>query len=189
MTAEPRPVGREESVRGLEVGGRSEGVLPAKVSDSSRCAAQSCGHVAPRAWPRNDTQDVQPPSPIRPGSRVPFFRAVAPCAPTGTPIPEALWRMAVGVASKHGVSQASVALRLDYYTLKRRLAATEVEPAKPSTAEFVELSMPASNHGGRCQVEIADALGDTMRIEVFGLCTIALATFVRAVAGREPCSR
>ena len=89
----------------------------------------------------------------------------------GTPIPEALWRMAVGVASKHGVSQASLALRLDYYALKRRLAATEGSPAQSSTTEFVELSMPASNHVGRCQVEIRDALGDTMRIDVSGLCT------------------
>lgn len=97
--------------------------------------------------------------------------------------------MAADVASKHGVSQASLALRLDYYALKRRLPATEVEPAKASTTEFVELSMPASSHVGRCQVEIRDALGDTMRIEVSGLCARELAMFVRAVAGREPCSR
>jgi len=97
--------------------------------------------------------------------------------------------MAVGVASKHGVSQASLALRLDYYAVKRRLAATGGAPVKPSTTEFVELSMPASSHVGRCQVEIRDALGDALRIDVSGLCARDLATFVRAVAGREPCSR
>jgi len=43
--------------------------------------------------------------------------------------------MAVGLASKHGVSQTSLALRLDYYALKRRLAATELEPAKPSSSK------------------------------------------------------
>jgi len=57
--------------------------------------------------------------------------------------------MAVGVASKHGVSQASLALRLDYYAVKRRLAATGGAPVKPSTTEFVELSMPATHSPDR----------------------------------------
>jgi hypothetical protein len=107
----------------------------------------------------------------------------------GTPIPEALWRMALELASKYGVSQASLALHLDYYAVKRRLTATGGVQTKPSTTEFVELSMPSSSHVGRCQVEIRDTLGDTLRIDVSGLCARDLATFVRAVAGREPCSR
>jgi hypothetical protein len=99
--------------------------------------------------------------------------------------------MAVGVASKRGVSQAALALRLDYYAVKRRLEEAGDTLAKRSTTEFVELSMPASSHVGRCQVQvqIRDALGDTLRIEVSGLSARDLATFVRAVAGREPCSR
>lgn len=109
--------------------------------------------------------------------------------PRGTKIPEALWRMAIGLAAEHGVSRASQALHLDYYALKRRLAATGANPTELSSAEFVELSLPATSHGGRCQVEIKDMLGDALRIDVSGLCAKDLATFVRAVAGREPCSR
>ena len=97
--------------------------------------------------------------------------------------------MAVGVATKHGVSQASLALHLDYYALKRRLAAIGSTQANPLATEFVELSLTAGSHVGRCQVEMRDALGDTLRIDVSGLCARDLATFVRAVAGREPCSR
>ena len=39
----------------------------------------------------------------------------------GTRIPEGLWKLAVKLASTHGVCRTSSMLRLDYYSLKRRL--------------------------------------------------------------------
>lgn len=108
--------------------------------------------------------------------------------PRGARIPEGLWSMVVGLAAEHGVSQASQALRLDYYAVQRRLAASGAVRSKPSAHEFVELSMPAADVG-RCQVEVRDEVGDAMRIDVSGLCAKDLAVFVRAVAGRDSCSR
>lgn len=107
----------------------------------------------------------------------------------GARIPEALWRMALGLAAEHGVGQASQALHVDYYALQRRLAAAGARSAEVSATEFVEVSLPASGHVGRCQVEIKDASGDALRIDVSGLCAKDMAIFVRAIAGREPCSR
>jgi hypothetical protein len=41
----------------------------------------------------------------------------------------------------------------------------------------------------RCQFELRDDLGDGVRVDVSGLSAKDLATFVRAVAGRDTCSR
>ena len=87
-----------------------------------------------------------------------------------TRIPEALWASAVKVAGKYGVCRTSRALRLDYYSLKKRVEATgplgeqapghqsaeggsgraaDRAPAARSAAgkihrgEFIELALPA----------------------------------------------
>ena len=105
--------------------------------------------------------------------------------PRGARIPAVLWRTAVDLARSHGVSKTSQTLHLDYYAVQRRLA--ETEPKRPTVAaEFIELSLPASAHVPRCQLEISDASGGAMRIELSGLSAKDLATFVRTVAGREP---
>jgi hypothetical protein len=99
-----------------------------------------------------------------------------------------LWQMALSAASRHGVSKTSQTLRLDYYALQRRLAAnTAARPSAP--AEFIEVSLPRSSHGPRCQLEIRDSIGAAMRIDLTGLSAKDLATFVRAVAGHDPCCK
>ena len=42
-------------------------------------------------------------------------------------IPEALWEMAVKLAAKHGVHRTSRTLKLDYYSLKKRVLAAAVD--------------------------------------------------------------
>jgi hypothetical protein len=96
--------------------------------------------------------------------------------------------MALDLARRHGVNKASQALSLDYYGVKRRLEATPAQ-AGPAPSEFVELSLPTSGHRVRCQFELRDDLGDGVRVDVSGLSAKDLATFVRAVAGRDTCSR
>jgi hypothetical protein len=105
--------------------------------------------------------------------------------PRGERIPLALWGSAVDLARSHGVSRTSQALHLDYYSLQRRLAETEPERLA-HTAEFVEVSLPPLSHASRCQVEICDPEGGKVRVDLSGLSARELASFVRAVSGKEP---
>jgi hypothetical protein len=105
--------------------------------------------------------------------------------PRGARIPAVLWRAAVALARRHGVSKTSLALHLDYYALQRRLA--EPEPRRQrQEAGFVEVTLPWSVGGARCQVELCDPGGRQVRVDLAGLSAAELAAFVRAVCGREP---
>ena len=111
--------------------------------------------------------------------------------PRGARIPPDLWQEALELAAEHGVSKTSQWLRLDYYAVQRRLAARQAKTpaaARP-LAEFVEVSLPARGPFGRCQVEMCDSGGEAMRIEISGLSATDMATFVRAVTGREQCCK
>ena len=103
----------------------------------------------------------------------------------GERIPADLWRTATDLARRHGVSKASQALHLDYYALQRRLG-EGLAKSGAREAAFVELSLPATAPGGGCEVEICDASGAKVRVEVAGLSAAELATFVRTICGREP---
>jgi hypothetical protein len=92
--------------------------------------------------------------------------------------------VAAELARSHGVSRTSQALRLDYYALQRHLGGSECEP-DAAAAEFVEVSLPSGACGGCCQLEFADPGGGQLRVRAWGLSARELATFVRAVAGRE----
>lgn len=86
------------------------------------------------------------------------------------------------------MSKTSQTLHLDYYGVQRRLL--ESAPKRSAAAaEFIELSLPGSPHVPRCQLELSDSNGGALRIDVSGLSAKDLATFVRTVSGREPCSR
>ena len=104
----------------------------------------------------------------------------------GTPIPEPLWRAAVGVAKKHGVSRISRALRLDYYALKRRLEAAPRQHPAPERAggRFIEIPLRAVSGGPACVVEVEDPRGARLRMELQGMGPQELAGLVRSVWGR-----
>ena len=68
-------------------------------------------------------------------------------------IPERLWASAVKAAGRYGVSQASRVLRLDYYSLKKRVEAAGLTgesaaggagrvAGRASAAGFIELATP-----------------------------------------------
>ena len=86
-----------------------------------------------------------------------------------TRIPVALWKLAVKVASRHGVSRTATALKLDYYALKDRLLAEPVLAAEPGRssppAGFTELT-PGPLFPSPCGLEISDRTGSTLRIEL-----------------------
>lgn len=107
----------------------------------------------------------------------------------GMRIPPELWAAAVEMVAVHGACRVAGKLTLDYDMLKRRVAmaggnvtATELAP------RFVELfapagAMPAQSAQPGCVVEMANARGARMRVELNGhglvglsaLCTAFLA--------------
>lgn len=85
----------------------------------------------------------------------------------GTRIPNKLWSLAVKLADGHGLNRTASVLGLDYYSLKKRVAArksgsTSVPPA------FIELSPPPLGASGECVVEFEDGAGASMRVHLRG---------------------
>ncbi len=108
--------------------------------------------------------------------------------PRGERIPAALWQAAADLARRHGVSSTSMALSLDYYALQRRVGGGAREHAAETAAEpeFVELALPATRAAtSSCRVELRDAAGAPVRLDLSGWSAPDLATFVRAIAGRR----
>ena len=90
----------------------------------------------------------------------------------GTRIPKSLWALAVELASTHGVCQTAATLRLDYYGLKKRLAAKASQPSTPSTPSprpaFFELAASTLVTPGECVIEFENAAGSRMRVHLQG---------------------
>jgi hypothetical protein len=112
-----------------------------------------------------------------------------------TRIPEPLWASAVKLAGTYGIHRTARALRVDYYTLKKRLeeaavvekrveAASAVTasrvPAGAAGATFVELPAAAWPGSGECTVELEDARGAKMRVQVKGFGAPDLAALSRS---------
>jgi len=83
-------------------------------------------------------------------------------------IPEALWKVAAGLASEFGVHRTSRALRLNYEELKRRWSSSGEGKAKPSAeaeaSSFVPLIAPGLV-GGEGAAEYKGVDGTWMRVE------------------------
>ncbi len=97
----------------------------------------------------------------------------------GRVIPADLWRRATELARAHGVHRTAVALRLDYYSLRRR-----VEEGVPGpTAAFVDIG-PASVPS-ECVMEIEDARGPKLRMQLRGFSARDLAMVARSLVLRR----
>ncbi len=79
-------------------------------------------------------------------------------------IPEPLWAAAVKMVGQYGLHRTARALRVDYYSLKRRV---EEAGSEPGRATFVEVTAAASGVG-ECLVELEGADGAKMRIHLKG---------------------
>ena len=87
-----------------------------------------------------------------------------------SPIPDALWVSAVELARGQGVHRTARALRLNYYSLKKRLAAAEGSPYRsPQKATFIELFPPGVDGTSACTIEMENARGEKMKIHLPGL--------------------
>ncbi len=99
----------------------------------------------------------------------------------GTRIPEALWRAAVEAARECGVSKTAQALGLDYYALKKRLEPTlEVSESEPVAGrEFLEIPLFAT--APECVLEMQDAHGARLRVELRGSAAAHCQTLAQAL--------
>ena len=93
----------------------------------------------------------------------------------GEHIPPALWAAAVGMAREHGLHRIAHELRIDHDGLKRRM---ERAGTVARGTQFVELfAAPAAAGAGvrECVVELENARGAKMRVELNGKGLVGLA--------------
>ena len=85
----------------------------------------------------------------------------------GTRIPDKLWSLAVKLADAHGLNRTASVLRLDYYSLKKRVEARNSDSTSVPPA-FIELSPPSLAASGECVIEFEDGAGASMRVHLRG---------------------
>ncbi|MDA1052609.1 MAG: hypothetical protein O3C40_19305 [Planctomycetota bacterium] len=85
----------------------------------------------------------------------------------GTRIPDELWSLAVKLAEGHGLNRTASVLRLDYYSLKKRIEARNSDVTSLPPA-FIELSPPSLAVSGECVVEFEDGAGASLRVHLRG---------------------
>ena len=86
-------------------------------------------------------------------------------------IPDGLWASAVKMAGTFGLNRTARALRLDYYAFKKRIErqpATVPHPPAKTASTFLELPLPASAGSCDCTLELENASGLKMRVQVKG---------------------
>ena len=106
-------------------------------------------------------------------------------------IPEELWRQAAQLACAYGIHRTAKALRLDYYSLKKRVAAAAGSGERgPQFVEILPGGMAATRP--ECLIEVEDPSGAKMRIRLQGgdfPDVAALIGVFRACHGDAPASR
>jgi hypothetical protein len=105
----------------------------------------------------------------------------------GERIPLELWAGAVAAAVEHGAYRVAGELHLDYAVLKRRAALAGSKAASSElTPRFVELfapaerTMPPGASQPECVVELDNARGAKMRVELSGNGLCGLSTLCNA---------
>ena len=111
-------------------------------------------------------------------------------------IPDGLWASAVNAVARHGLHRTSKALRLEYFSLKKRVeqqSMIAIDPPKKSAGDwrrstvrldaasvptFVELTPVAD--GCECTLELEDAAGAKMRVHLKGIAMPDLAAINRS---------
>ena len=83
---------------------------------------------------------------------------------SGQRIPESLWKSAVKMAVEHGLNRTAGVLKLDYYSLKKRVDGA----SRLAQSRFVELPSAPLSIVGECVIELEDAAGSRMRVHLKG---------------------
>ena len=120
--------------------------------------------------------------------------------PRSSRIPEDLWSRATELAERYGIAKLAVALKLDYTSLKRRLATTAagatatakakrpaagVRPSSPSR-DFVELDFGLPLAPAACVLVLADRHGRALRIELPRAVSSEIAEVARSLWQTRP---
>jgi len=100
-----------------------------------------------------------------------------------TRISEDLWTSAVELANVYGLKGTARTLRLDTYSLKERIKATSESPLPQRQSAFVELIAARPGAFAECTVELEQAGGATMRIQLKSGATPDLGALTRAFLG------
>jgi hypothetical protein len=94
------------------------------------------------------------------------------------------------MAGTYGLHRTAKALRLDYYSLKKRVQQEAADarrvPARDGAATFLELTPPASAGPCRCLLELEDGRGAKMRVALKGVAAPDLAALSRSFWNRGP---
>ena len=107
----------------------------------------------------------------------------------GTRIPPVLWAAAVEMVAVHGACRVAGELNLDYDMLKQRVAQTGSKVTSTELVpQFVELvaaagAIPAAGAQPECVVELANARGARMRVELNGRGLVGLSALCSAFLG------
>jgi len=95
-----------------------------------------------------------------------------------------LWAAVVKVAETYGIHRTAKALRLDYYSVKKRVerqaAGAEELPSEGGAATFVELASSPCDGSCECTVELEDSAGSKMRVHFKGTAAPDLASLSRS---------
>ena len=90
----------------------------------------------------------------------------------GTRIPKTLWASAVRLAQQFGISRTATCLKLDYYEIKKHLESVAPPAMQASVAKqtpaFVEWPASSFPTHGECVIELENAAGSKMRIQLKG---------------------
>jgi hypothetical protein len=98
---------------------------------------------------------------------------------TGQRIPQSLWRLAVRLVNRHGVSRTAGALGVDYYSLKKQAEAAGPDTPAAGPA-FIELPAPAVV-GKQCLLELDNSTGARMRVQLVGYDAAAIEALARTL--------
>jgi hypothetical protein len=102
------------------------------------------------------------------------------------PMPELLWGLAARLARQYSVARIARFARLDYYSLKERLASLDRGGVRPEKRPaFVEVTLPSSASVSECIVELEHPRGQRMRIHVRGGPAPDLAALSRSFWSKE----
>ena len=83
-------------------------------------------------------------------------------------ISDSLWAAAAKLAGSYGINRTARALRVDYYSLKERVAQPSAGVLELPQGTFLELPPPSTASLGECTVEWEDAAGSKMRVHLKG---------------------
>jgi hypothetical protein len=98
-------------------------------------------------------------------------------------IPEPLWALAIGLTAAQGLHRAAKTLKLDYYSLQKRVQASQAR-TKAKGRAFVELPPPVLA-GKQCLFELDNGAGTSLRVQLLGYDAADLVALSRSLWNAE----